>query len=64
MAVANVTTHEATTIDVPWWSVMVVAAALLGSYLMLQDTGWLTSHWMVAHELFHDARHALGMPCH
>ena len=64
MAVVIVPTHESAPIDIPWWSVMVVAVALLGSYVMLQETGWLTSHWMVVHELFHDSRHALGLPCH
>ncbi len=64
MAVAIVPAQESPAIDVPWWSMMVVVAALLGSYVMLQENGLLTSHWMVVHELFHDARHAAGVPCH
>lgn len=64
MAVAIVPTLDTAPIDIPRWSWMVLAVALLGSYLMLQENGWLTSHWMVIHEFFHDSRHALGMPCH
>ena len=64
MAVAIAPTHESAPIDVPWWSLMVVAVALFGSYVMLQENGLLTSQWMAVHELFHDSRHALGFPCH
>jgi len=55
---------DATTIDIPWWSWMVVIGALLGSFLMLQENGWLLSQWETLHEFFHDGRHALGFPCH
>ena len=64
MAVAIVPTHESAPNDVPWWSLMVVAVALFGSYVLLQENGLLTSQWMAVHELFHDSRHALGFPCH
>jgi len=43
---------------------MVVIVALLGSFLMLQENGWLLSQWETLHEFFHDGRHALGFPCH
>ena len=49
---------------IPWWTWIVFAVALLGSYLMLQENGLITSHWLPLHELFHDGRHALGLPCH
>ena len=55
---------DATTIDIPWWSWMVLVGALLGSFLMLQENGWLLSQWETLHEFFHDGRHALGFPCH
>ena len=64
MAAAVVSVQDPAPIDVPWWSWLVLAAALLGSYVMLQENGLLTSHWMVIHEFFHDSRHALGFPCH
>ena len=55
---------DTTPIDIPWWSWMVVIGALLGSFLMLQENGWLLSQWETLHEFFHDGRHALGFPCH
>lgn len=64
MAAAVVPTQDIAPIEIPRWSWIVLAVALLGSYLMLQENGALTSHWMVIHEFFHDSRHALGMPCH
>jgi cobalt transporter subunit CbtB len=51
-------------IPVPRWTFAVLAAALFASYLMLQENGALLSQWETLHELFHDGRHALGMPCH
>jgi len=54
----------ATPISIPWWSWFVLAVALLGSYLMLQENGILLSQWETLHEYFHDGRHALGFPCH
>ena len=51
-------------VHVPLWSWAVMVVALFGSYLMLQENGWVMSNWMVIHELFHDGRHALGFPCH
>ena len=51
-------------VDVPVWAWFVMALALFGSYVMLQENGWIMSNWMMIHELFHDGRHALGFPCH
>lgn len=51
-------------IKIPWWSWVVLTAALFGSYLMLQENGWLLSNWETVHEFFHDGRHLLGVPCH
>jgi cobalt transporter subunit CbtB len=51
-------------ITIPWWSWFVLVAALLGSYLMLQENGVLLAQWETLHELFHDGRHGLGFPCH
>ncbi|HEX8804015.1 MAG TPA: CbtB-domain containing protein [Acidimicrobiales bacterium] len=45
-------------------TLLVVAIALFGAYVMLQDNGLVLSNWTTVHELFHDGRHALGFPCH
>ena len=63
----SATTAEATQGDVvrvPAWALVLMVVAAFGSYLLLQENGWVLSNWMAAHELFHDARHALGFPCH
>jgi cobalt transporter subunit CbtB len=51
-------------VHVPLWTWFVMALALFGSYVMLQENGWIMSNWMMIHEFFHDGRHALGFPCH
>ncbi|MQA88168.1 MAG: CbtB-domain containing protein [Streptosporangiales bacterium] len=49
----------------PWWSLVVVAAALFVVYAVLQENGVaLGQVAQVVHEFFHDGRHALGVPCH
>jgi cobalt transporter subunit CbtB len=63
-AVAEHPSVDVPVIRVPWWSWLVVTLALLGSYLMLQENGFLLTQWETLHELFHDGRHALGFPCH
>ncbi len=45
------------------WAAVAVGFAIV--YLMLQENGaLLASSWGTLHELFHDGRHALGVPCH
>ena len=51
-------------IHVPMWAFVLLAVSMFGSYLVLQENGWIVSQWMMIHELFHDGRHALGFPCH
>jgi hypothetical protein len=52
-------------IRVPALAWLSAAVALFGAYLMLQENGaLLADSWEVLHELFHDGRHALGVPCH
>jgi hypothetical protein len=42
-----------------------VIFGLAAVYLMLQENGaLLATSWETLHELFHDGRHALGVPCH
>jgi len=62
--VPAVPAQDSRPIDLPWWSWSILVVALFGAYVMLQENGALTSHWMVIHEFFHDSRHALGLPCH
>jgi cobalt transporter subunit CbtB len=58
------TTATPVSITVPRWTWLALAVALFASYAMLQENGALLSQWQTLHELFHDGRHALGMPCH
>lgn len=50
---------------VPLAAWLAVAVALVTAYVLLQENGAvLASSWETVHELFHDGRHALGVPCH
>lgn len=47
-----------------WRMVVVGAAALFTLYVVLFEQGALTRGQLVFHEVFHDARHLLAIPCH
>ena len=51
---------------VPSWAWALAAIALFAVYMLLQENGTLLSagaaQWL--HEVTHDGRHALGVPCH
>lgn len=50
---------------VPLRTWMIVAVALLVAYVVALDNGAvLRSSAATVHELFHDGRHFLGVPCH
>ena len=50
---------------VPAWAWLLVALALLVAYGVTMENGAvLRSGARVLHELFHDGRHFLGVPCH
>ncbi|HEX2192837.1 MAG TPA: hypothetical protein VHH09_06545 [Acidimicrobiales bacterium] len=50
---------------VPLWSWLIVALALVAVYaLTLENGAALRAGASVVHELFHDGRHFLGVPCH
>lgn len=52
-------------LTVPGVAWIAVAIGLFLTYLMLQENGTLlASSWETLHELYHDGRHALGVPCH
>jgi hypothetical protein len=65
-AAASALRSPAVPVAVPAWAWAVVAVALLALYLLLQENGALLSAGQASylHELTHDARHALGVPCH
>jgi hypothetical protein len=42
----------------------VVAVLLLITYLVAFDQGAVSQSGMYLHELMHDGRHLLGVPCH
>ena len=61
----------ARTIAVPAYSPRLLAAALLSvgvllllGYLVMFDQGAVSHSGMYLHELMHDGRHLLGVPCH
>lgn len=45
-------------------AVAVVAVMLLLTYLVAFDQGAVSQGGMFLHELMHDGRHLLGVPCH
>ncbi len=50
---------------VPLWSWLVVALALVAVYAVTLENGaTLHAGASVIHEVFHDGRHFLGVPCH
>lgn len=61
---ADITTAAA--IRVPAWAWALAAVALFTFFLLTQENGALLSaaNAEYLHELTHDARHALGVPCH
>ncbi|WP_344945647.1 CbtB domain-containing protein [Terrabacter ginsenosidimutans] len=61
-AVPSVTTD----VRVPAWAWALLAFAVFALYFVSQENGALlsTPAAQMLHELTHDARHALGVPCH
>lgn len=52
-------------VSVPAWAWAIVALALFGLYaLAMENGGLLAARAETLHELFHDARHFIGVPCH
>jgi hypothetical protein len=54
------------TLHVPVWAWALAAVAVFVLYLLTQENGVVLSASQATylHELTHDARHALGVPCH
>jgi hypothetical protein len=53
-------------VKVPAWAWLLLAGAVFTIYVLAQENGALRSAPAaeMLHELTHDARHALGVPCH
>ena len=52
-------------IAVPAWAWFVLALALATVYALTMENGaTLQAGATVLHEMFHDGRHFLGVPCH
>ena len=47
-----------------WTAVSAVTMLLLLAYLVAFDQGAVSQSGMYLHELMHDGRHLLGVPCH
>ena len=47
-----------------WSAAGAVAGLLLLAYLVAFDQGAVSQSGMYLHELMHDGRHLLGVPCH
>ncbi|MEU5672103.1 CbtB domain-containing protein [Micromonospora sp. NPDC047753] len=47
-----------------WTALATVAALALLTYLVAFDQGAVSRSGMYLHELMHDGRHLLGVPCH
>ena len=52
-------------IRVPAWAWLIVALAAAVSYFVMLENGALLGQAAdTLHELFHDGRHFIGVPCH
>ncbi len=59
------TTAPREAIEIPVWAWLVLALALAALYALTMENGaTLKAGATVLHELFHDGRHMLGVPCH
>lgn len=64
MAMTHVPSRAADTVATVLVTVGVVLLALLTLYLVGFDQGAISRSGMFMHELMHDGRHLLGVPCH
>jgi hypothetical protein len=47
-----------------WAALAVTTTLLLMAYLVVLDQGAVSQSGTLLHELMHDGRHLLGVPCH
>ncbi len=66
MSNTSATTVSKAAIAVPAWVWAIAVIALFGAYFLVQENGTLlsASAAQFLHEVTHDGRHALGVPCH
>jgi cobalt transporter subunit CbtB len=66
VAVPRQSAPSLASIRVPVWAWALLAFAVFALYFVSQENGALlsASNAQMLHELTHDARHALGVPCH
>ena len=64
MAIAHSPSHATESLATVLVTVGVVLLALLTLYLVGFDQGAISRSGMFMHELMHDGRHLLGVPCH
>ncbi|PTR29055.1 putative cobalt transporter subunit CbtB [Rhodococcus sp. OK519] len=64
MAIAYSPDRSAETATVALIAAAVVLLAMLTLYLVGFDQGAISRSGMYMHELMHDGRHLLGVPCH
>lgn len=52
-------------VRVPLWARLAAALAIVAVYMLTLDNGLVLARSAgTVHELFHDARHFVGVPCH
>ena len=64
MALAQTPSRAADSLTTLLTVLGIVALALLALYLVGFDQGAISRSGMYMHELMHDGRHLLGLPCH
>jgi hypothetical protein len=64
MAIAHTPSQATDSVATLLITVGVVLMALLTLYLVGFDQGAISRSGMYLHELMHDGRHLLGLPCH
>lgn len=57
-------TSPAVTARLIWTAFAVTTTLILMAYLVAFDQGAVSQSGMLLHELMHDSRHLLGVPCH
>ena len=57
-------TSPAVTARLIWTALAVTTALVLMAYLVAFDQGAVSQTGTLLHELMHDGRHLLGVPCH
>ncbi|MET8091584.1 CbtB domain-containing protein [Micromonospora sp. NPDC005220] len=56
--------HPVGSVRLLWTALATVVALALLTYLVAFDQGAVSRSGMYLHELMHDGRHLLGVPCH